>query len=120
MTKDWGEHTAVHLRPVAWWQAQAAKVTGGRCLKCRGVTDGVYVPPTREAELECAVAEHCRTCGWETGLVRGRAGGGGAGAGGGGWGADSGVADRVAPVDSVRVPRAADGLFALVRSVCVI
>ena len=74
MTKDWGEHTAVPLRPVAWWQAQAAKVTGGRCLKCRGVTDGVYVPPTRETELECAVAEHCRTCGWETVLVRGRAG----------------------------------------------
>lgn len=58
-------------QPSEWWVAQAAKV-GGKCLKCRAETVGVYVPPTRDTHWECAIVEHCRVCGWETCMVRGQ------------------------------------------------
>lgn len=61
-----------YIRSAEWWQAQALKVGGGKCLKCRGLTKGVYVPPSTETEFECAVMESCRLCGWDTVVVTGR------------------------------------------------
>jgi len=59
-------------KSVEWWQAQARQLTGNQCLKCGGFTLGVYVPPSMENQLECAVVEQCRVCGWESVRVRGR------------------------------------------------
>ena len=77
------EHTAkVQVRRViqpkprsySWWDAQAHALAGGTCPKCKGLTFGQYVPPTRATVNECAVIEHCRICGWERVVLQGRSG----------------------------------------------
>ncbi|HSE45003.1 MAG TPA: hypothetical protein VLA89_06710 [Gemmatimonadales bacterium] len=52
-------------KPFEWWVAQSRLVHGGVCAKCRGVTTGQYIPPSRGTMNECAVVENCQTCGWE-------------------------------------------------------
>ena len=63
----------IQQTPLAWWWEQADRLNGGRCPRCRGITVGVYIPPSRATEGECGVAEHCR-CGWEELIIAGRAG----------------------------------------------
>lgn len=58
----------------AWWDAQSRKLDGGTCPKCQGLTIGQYVPPTKHTVNECCVVEHCRICGWEQVVIKGRSG----------------------------------------------